>query len=79
MKHTISGHNFHGRYGITLVGPAEGFVLSRSQTRRVERALCPSAPDCKCGGGYGDGPDADSARLEPYGYDKLRLVPARDE
>lgn len=62
MLHKISGHNFHGRYRLRLRGPAEGFVLSDAQARRYWRALCPFA-DCTCGGGYGEGPDRDSATV----------------
>jgi len=79
MLHEISGHNFHGRYRLTLRGPAEGFVLSDAQARRYWRALCRFA-DCTCGGGCGEGPDRDSATIERdfgrNGESILRLVPA---
>ena len=80
MLHKISGHNFHGWYRLRLRGPAEGFVLSDAQARRYWRALCPFA-DCTCGGGYGEGPDRDSATVEQDfmvdgGRVVLRLVPA---
>jgi len=79
MLHTVSGHNFHGRYEITLRGPAEGFVLSDAQAGRYWRELCPFE-GCTCGGGYGEGPDRDSATVEQdfgrNGESILRLVPA---
>jgi hypothetical protein len=79
MLHEISGHNFHGRYRLFLRGPAEGFVLSSAQARRYWRELCPHA-DCTCGGGYGEGPDADSATVEQgfgrNGETVLTLIPA---
>lgn len=79
MLHKISGHSFHGRYRLHLRGPAEGFVLSDVQARRYWHELCPFA-DCTCGGGYGEGPDRDSATIEQdcgrNGEAILRLVPA---
>jgi hypothetical protein len=63
MLHTVSGHNFHGRYSIRLCGSAEGFALSPAQARKVRNALC-GMSDCTCRGGYGDGPDRDSAWIE---------------
>ena len=62
MIHEVSGHNFHGHYSFTLRGPAEGFILSESQRRKVDRELC-GLSDCECGGGYGEGLAPDSARL----------------
>lgn len=62
MNHTVSGRNFHGPYRLTLRGPAEGFILSERQARRYQRELCPFT-ECGCGGGYGKGPDSDSARI----------------
>ena len=56
----ISGGNFHGPYRATFRGPAAGFVLSDSQARRYWDTLC-GLSGCTCGGGYGDGPDPDSA------------------
>jgi len=73
MNHEISGGNFHGEYRITLRGPAEGFRLSKSQERKVDRKLC-GISDCKCGGGYGRGADEDSALLEGD-YDRTFLIP----
>ena len=63
---TISGRNFHGAYRANFRGPTRGFVLSDSQVRRYNHELCPFQ-DCQCGGGYGEGPDPDSAReyLQP--------------
>lgn len=79
MMHEIRGRNFHGAYSLRLRGPAEGFVLSKAQARRYQRELCPFA-DCTCGGGYGEGPDRDSATVERdfarNGENILRLVPA---
>lgn len=82
IMHTISGRNFHGRYRLTLRGAAGGFLLSDAQARRYRRALCPVA-DCTCGGGYGEGPDRDSATVEEDvmvdgGRVVLRLVPAAE-
>ena len=76
MLHEIRGNNFHGNYGITLRGPAAGFVLSESQYKRYRAALCPSTTDCKCGGSYGEGPDPGTARVEQMDYDQCNLVPA---
>ena len=59
---TVSGHNFHGYYSVTFRGDPRGFVLSDSQSRRYRKALC-GMSDCTCGGGYGDGPDSDSASI----------------
>lgn len=70
MIHTISGHNFHGRFVVQLRGPKEGFALSDSQRRKLDKALC-GMSDCCCGGGYGDGYDDDSARIVDH-----RLEPA---
>ena len=79
MNHTISGNNFHGNYSITLRGPATGFILSKSQQRKYETALC-GMSDCTCGGayggGYGAGTDIGSAGVEESNYDELRLIPA---
>jgi hypothetical protein len=62
MIHTLSGHNFHGRFEIQLRGPKEGFALSDSQWAKIDKTLCGMA-DCCCGGGYGDGYDDDSAQI----------------
>jgi len=62
MMHNVSGQNFHGPYSLKLRGPANGFVLSGPQGYRYQQALCGVA-ECKCGGGYGEGPDRDSARV----------------
>ena len=75
MDHKITGHNFHGRYGLILRGPKEGFRLSARQHARLQKEICGVA-DCRCGGGYGDGMDAGSARIEQADYDHMRLVPA---
>jgi len=77
MNHIISGGNFHGEFRIVLRGPAGGFVLSKSQERKLDRALC-GISDCKCGGGYGRGADWDSAETEMSDDGGLRLVPALD-
>ena len=77
MKHTISGNNFHGDYSINFYGEAEGFILSKSQERKLWRALC-GIEDCKCGGGYGDGIDRESADYENEYYEDgphIRLIP----
>ena len=78
MKHLISGHNFHGRYEIKLIGPANGFTLSESQKKRYSKTLCPFN-DCTCGGGYGDGPDEDSAYItwNDASYGELILIPRK--
>jgi hypothetical protein len=77
ILHTISGHNFHGRYTLQLRGPAEGFQLSASQAKKWEKTLC-GFSDCTCGGGYGDGPDDDAAWIEWSGAveDTYYLHPA---
>ena len=61
-NHEVTGTNFHGPYRIVLRGPEVPFLLSESQGRRYEHELCPFS-DCTCGGGYGDGPDGDTARV----------------
>ena len=76
MIHTISGNNFHGNYSVNMRGPKDGFILSPSQVRRHRYAAVPcSGGDCTCGGGYGEGLDDGSARIEPRGYE-LELIPA---
>ena len=75
MIHTISGNNFHGGYSVRARGPASGFVMSAKQARKVSRALC-DYEGCQCGGGYGTGPDAGSARMVQVDYDKFELIPA---
>jgi hypothetical protein len=75
IKHTISGNNFHGDYSVKVVGDEDGFALSKSQIRRIEGALC-GVYDCKCGGGYGNGRDHGSARMEQVDWDIRWLVPA---
>ena len=74
MKHTISGNNFHGNYSINFYGEKEGFILSKSQERKLNNALC-GIETCKCGGGYGDGIDDDSASWEYVGHGETRLIP----
>ena len=76
MKHHITGNNFHGGYAIDLIGPAEGFILTEGQAARLAKALC-GVTGCTCGGGYGDGPDPDSARIVSADNGRLRLVPAK--
>ena len=49
MRHIISGNNFHGNYELALIGPKEGFELSKGQIRRYKRTLCPFV-ECGCGG-----------------------------
>ena len=75
MKHHLTGSNFHGAYAVDLIGPADGFVLTDSQASRVAKALCGVA-GCTCGGGYGDGPDPDSARIAITDDGRMRLIPA---
>ncbi len=79
MKHTVSGNNFHGNYSLTFIGHPEGFDLTPAQAKRWDRANCGMA-DCRCGGGYGAGPDKGSARIETklcgFGQDQLVLIPA---
>ena len=76
MKHHLTGSNFHGGYAVDLIGPAEGFVLSDSQAKRLAKALCGVA-GCTCGGGYGDGHDPDSARIVITDDGRMKLIPAR--
>lgn len=66
MIHTISGHNFHGYYTIRVRAPKEGGHLSGQQVRRISHAIC-GMHDCRCGGGYGNGPDRDSAHVDAWG------------
>ena len=75
MKHHITGNNFHGGYAVNLIGPAEGFILTEGQAARLAKALCGVA-GCTCGGGYGDGPDPDSARIVMTDDGQMKLVPA---
>ena len=63
IKHTVSGNNFHGNYSVTFVGNSHGFTLSPSQEAKWARTLC-RVSGCKCGGGYGEGLDPGSARIE---------------
>ena len=79
MIHTLSGNNFHGAYIVRVRAPAQGGLLSRKVARKVSRAMC-GMTDCQCGGGYGTGRDAGTARLE-YSQDNngdytTRLLPA---
>ena len=76
MKHHLTGSNFHGGYAVDLIGPAAGFILTDSQASRVAKALCGVA-GCTCGGGYGGGPDLDSALIVSMDDGRMRLVPAR--
>ena len=75
MKHHLTGSNFHGGYAVALIGPAAGFILSDSQASRVAKTLC-GVKDCTCGGGYGTGPDPDSARIVSMDDGRMRLIPA---
>jgi hypothetical protein len=75
MIHTINGNNFHGDFLVTVRGPAAGFLLSAKQYKKITDVLC-GCKSCQCGGGYGQGPDADSATIEHVGYDKVALIPA---
>lgn len=77
MIHKVTGHNFHGRYCVSLKGPAQGFVLSSAQAKMWQTALCGQC-ECVCFGCYGDGPDRGAARVE-YDGDKYTLIPAKDE
>lgn len=67
MNHTVSGHNFHGYYSVTVRAPKEGGPLSERQLNKIYTALC-GMNDCTCGGGYGDGPDEDSATIDQEGF-----------
>lgn len=78
MKHHLSGHNFHGQYAVDLIGPAEGFILSKGQAARLAKALC-GVSGCTCGGGYGNGPDPDSARIQMMDDGRIKLVPAGEQ
>ncbi len=48
MKHTVIGENFHGEFQLSLIGAAEGFPLTKSQVKRVKRAI-EYNDDCICG------------------------------
>ena len=74
MIHTISGSNFHGAYSVSVRAPAAGGALSRKVARKVRAALC-DYEGCQCGGGYGDGPDADSAVIDD-GEHIMYVMPA---
>lgn len=77
--HKISGSNFHGAYNVSVRAPAAGGALSRRVARKVRAALC-DYTGCQCGGGYGDGPDADSAIIDDtvdnHGEHIMYVVPA---
>ena len=73
--HTLSGQSFHGAYCVGVRGPAEGFVLSAGQAKKIADAACGIA-DCECGGGYGDGDDTDGAYLDHDCRDRAVLRPA---
>ena len=79
MLHTISGNNFHGNYLVRVRAPSQGGILSRKVARKISRAMC-NYTGCQCGGGYGNGPDAGTARLDysqnNNGDDVVALVPA---
>ena len=47
--HKLMGESFHGWYEVSLRGPADGFLLSESQTNKLARARC-GVHGCKCGG-----------------------------
>ena len=66
MLHTYSGHNFHGHYSLKIRAPQHGGQLTGRQLTRIAQALCGMC-DCTCGGGYGEGPGTDSARIDEYG------------
>lgn len=66
MLHTISGHNFHGYYSVRVRAPKEGGRMNDQQLRRIYQALC-GMNDCMCGGGYGNGPDTNSATIDQDG------------
>ena len=50
--HTLSGTSFHGAYRVTVRGPAEGFILSARQAKKIARAKC-DYDGCMCGGDGG--------------------------
>lgn len=78
MKHHVTGNNFHGQYAVDLIGPAEGFILSKGQAARLAKALC-GVTGCTCGGGYGNGPDPDSARIQMMDDGRMKLVHAGEQ
>ena len=47
--HNLMGESFHGWYEVNLKGPAEGFLLSESQTKKLAKAQC-GVTGCTCGG-----------------------------
>ena len=73
MLHLISGTGFHGAYNFGVRGPADGFILSAAQLRRIERKFCNNT-GCFCG--HMRRPDADSAVMELVDVDKVALMPA---
>lgn len=75
MIHKISGHNFHGDYAYTLRGAKAGFILSAKQAAKAKKATCTYA-GCQCAGGYGNGPDAFTARIKQVDFDSFELIPA---
>ena len=70
--HHLSGDSFHGRYSFVLRGPADGFLLSASQRRKAQRAVC-SYGDCQCPGGNAD---RDTAFLQAINFTDVELVSA---
>lgn len=64
---------------MTVRAPAAGGALSSKVARKVRAALCDYI-GCQCGGGYGDGPDADSAviddTIDNRGDSVMYVVPA---
>lgn len=62
VTHTISGHNFHGQYSVTIQTGIEG-ELTSSQINRIVKTLC-GKYGCQCGGGYGNGPDKESSKVD---------------
>ena len=47
--HNLMGESFHGWHEVNLRGPAEGFILSESQAKKLARAQC-GRHGCTCGG-----------------------------
>ena len=73
--HNLMGESFHGWYEVSLRGPAEGFLLSDSQAKKLARARC-GVPGCKCDGHSTQTHTGGHAWVEySEDYDALALKP----
>lgn len=75
--HNLMGESFHGWYEVNLKGPAEGFLLSESQTKKLAKAQC-GVTGCTCGGHSNQVKIGGHAWVEFSAMNGgLRLIPGR--